>query len=206
MNRTLLIASSLLTACTLGTAAPQTFDFKDPKGVNAIRFHLDSLLEPISGTANGISGAVTFDPSNPGATRGTLTVASKSLVVPNATMTEHLLSPAWLATQSHPEISFVLNELVDTQVQGGTTSATAKGKLTIKGVSKDVVVPVTLTLLPDALGKRLGKAELKGDLLVIRGEFTIVRADYGIQPGKNEDKVSPQIKLSLGIVGSSTRI
>lgn len=68
------------------------------------------------------------------------------------------------------------------------------------------MVPVTLTLLPDALGKRLGKAELKGDLLVIRGEFTIVRADYGIQPGKNEDKVSPQIKLSLGIVGSSTRI
>jgi len=62
MNRTLLIASTLLTACTLGTAAPQTFDFKDPKGVNAIRFHLDSLLEPISGTANGISGAVTFDP------------------------------------------------------------------------------------------------------------------------------------------------
>jgi hypothetical protein len=44
---------------------------------------------------------------------------------------------------------------------------------------------------------------VKGDLLVIRGEFTIARGDYGIQPGKNEDKVNPEIKLTLAIVGSA---
>ena len=63
---TLTTLLSLTLAGTLASA-PQTFDFKDPKGVNAIQFHLDSVLEPISGTASGISGTVTFDPANPAA-------------------------------------------------------------------------------------------------------------------------------------------
>jgi len=186
-------------------AVPLSFDFKDPKGVNAIQFHLDSLLEPISGTAGGVAGQVSFDPKNPGATRGSITVATKSLVVPNSMMNEHLLSTNWLAADSHPEIIFQLSELTEIRTKDNETTAQAKGSLTLKGVTKPVSIPVKLTHLPDALGKRMNKPELKGDLLVIRGEFSIVRADYGIQPGKNEDKVSPEVRLTLGIVGSASR-
>ena len=39
-------------------AAPLAFDFKDPKGVNNVQFHLDAPLESISGQATGISGTV----------------------------------------------------------------------------------------------------------------------------------------------------
>ena len=87
---TTLLLSLGLTGVAL--ANPVTFDFKDPKGVNAIAFHLDSLLEPISGTANGITGSVSFDPSNPAATSGTIVVATPSLTVTNSTMRDHLLS------------------------------------------------------------------------------------------------------------------
>ena len=205
MNKPLLATLALLTSIGTAWGAPTTFDFKDPKGVNAIRFHLDSLLEPISGTASGVSGTVVFDAANPSSTKGKISVATKSLVVPNATMTEHLLSPGWLASEAHPEITFELFELVDVKTTGAETSAKAKGKLTLKGVSKDITVPVKLTLLPNAFGKRMNKPELPGDLLVIRGDFSILRADFGIQPGKNEDKVSTEIKLSLGIVGGPAR-
>ena len=203
MNKT--IVASLLSLAIAGSAlaAPLSFDFKDPKGVNTIQFHLDSLLEPIAGTASGVTGAVSFDPANPGATAGKIVVAASSLTVSNSMMTEHLQGDNWLDVANNPEITFELGQLTDVQTTGNTTSATATGKFTLKGVTKEISVPVRLTHLAGAFGKRINKPEVGGDLLVIRGEFTINRADYGIQPGKNEDKVNPDIKLTLAIVGGA---
>jgi polyisoprenoid-binding protein YceI len=74
----LLLALSSLNGAVL--AATQTFDFKDPKGVNNAVFKLDAPLEAISGNATGISGTVSFDPENPAATRGKIVVATSSLL------------------------------------------------------------------------------------------------------------------------------
>jgi polyisoprenoid-binding protein YceI len=200
------IIATLLSIVAAGalSAAPQTFDFKDPKGVNAIQFHLDSVLEPISGNANGITGSVSFDPANPAATTGKIVVATNSLTVSNAMMTDHLRGDRWLNAAVNPEISFELGKLENVKTSGNDTTATAVGKLSIKGVTKDISVPVKLTYLVDALGKRT-KPENKGDLLVVRGEFTINRSDYGINPGQMEDKVNPEIKLTLAIVGGAPK-
>lgn len=203
MKHRLLTALAALGAGLALHAAPISFDFKDPKGVNAIQFHLDSLLEPISGTAGGVSGTVSFDPANPGATTGKIVVAANSLVVSNATMTEHLHSKNWLDVAAHPEITFEVAKLTDVKTSGNETTATATGKFTLKGVTREISVPVRITHLPGAFGKRINKPEVKGDLLVVRSEFSINRGDFGIQPGNNEDKVNPVVKLTLGIVGSA---
>jgi len=204
MNK--LVLPALLSLASVGTlsAASQSFDFKDPKGVNAIQFHLDSLLEPISGTASGVTGTVSFDAANPGATTGRIVVATNSLTVSNSMMTDHLRSDKWLNAPVNPEIVFELTKLDNVKTTGNDTTATATGNLSIKGVTKAVSVPVKLTYLADALGKRT-KPENKGDLLVVRGEFTINRSDYGIMPGQMEDKVNPQVKLTLAIVGGSPK-
>lgn len=201
-----LLVSSLLSLAAAGylTAAPQSFDFKDPKGVNAIQFHLDSLLEPISGTASGVTGTVSFDAANPGATTGKIVVATNSLTVTNSMMTDHLRGDKWLNAPVNPEIVFELSKLDGVKTSGNDTTATATGNLTIKGVTKAISVPVKLTYLADALGKRT-KPDNKGDLLVVRGEFSINRSDYGIMPGQMEDKVNPEIKLTLAIVGGSPK-
>lgn len=205
MKHTILV--SLLSLASVGvlSAAPQSFDFKDPKGVNAIQFHLDSVLEPISGTAGGVTGTVSFDPANPAATAGKIVVATNSLTVSNSMMTDHLRGDNWLNAPANPEIVFELTKLANVKTTGNDTTATASGKLSIKGVTKEISVPVKLSYLAGAYGKRLNKPELGGDLLVIRGEFSILRADYGIQPGKNEDKVNPEIKLTLAIVGGAPK-
>jgi polyisoprenoid-binding protein YceI len=181
----------------------QTFDFKDPKGVNAIQFHLDSLLEPIAGTANGITGEVSFDPANPAATRGTLVVAANSLVVTNQTMTEHLHSAGWLDVANHPEITFKIEQLTDTAEEGAHINAIAHGDFTLRGITHPISVPVRLTHLKGVYGQRLNKPELGGDLLVVRGEFTLLRSDYNIRSGQNEDKVSPEVRLNIAIVGGA---
>ena len=187
-------------------AAPRTFDFKDPKGVNAIQFHLDSILEPINGTATGVSGKVTFDSADVAATKGEIDVAAHSLKTSNDTMTEHLLSAGWVDAEKHKEISFEFAKLSEVKPSGENKwTAIADGKFTLKGVTKDVSVPVTLSYLPGQAGKRINKPELGGDLLVVRGAFSINRGDFGIKPGENEDKVAPAIQLTFGLVGTAPK-
>ena len=197
---------TLITVSTLSVAAfagPQTFDFKDPKGVNNAVFKLDAPLEAIHGGANGVSGTVTFDPENPASTKGKIVVAAASLHVPNPTMKEHMHGGQWLDVAKHAEITFETKELKNVKTAGDTTTGDAVGTLTIKGVTKDITAPVKLTYLKDKLGVRVPK--LKGDLLVIRSDFTIKRSDFGINPGAPQDKVSDTIDLTLSIAGASPK-
>jgi len=184
-------------------AAPQTFDFKDPKGVNNAIFKTDAVLESINGAANGISGTVTFDPQNPGATKGKIVVAANSLTVPNKMMNGHLFSPMWLDVEKYPAITFDVKELKNVKTNGDTTTGDATGTFTLHGVSKELTVPVKLTYLPDKLGQRVSNA--KGDLLVVRTNFELKRSDFKINPGQGNDKVSDEINLSLSIAGASPK-
>ncbi len=185
-------------------AAPKAFDFQDPKGVNAIQFSLDSGLEPIAGTASQIGGIVNFDPAAVETTQGRVTAAAASLKVPNATMTEHLHSAGWVDVATHPEIAFEFTRLDDVQSSGENRwSATARGNFTLRGVTREVTVPVTLNYLPGQAGRRINKPEAGGDLLVVRGAFSVERADFGIHPGQNEDKVAPTIQLTFALVGTA---
>ncbi|RRJ97327.1 YceI family protein [Opitutaceae bacterium TAV4] len=208
LNLAALTTAALL-AATLApvssTAAPLSFDFKDPKSVNNVQFKLDAPLESITGTATGISGQVTFDPDAPAATTGRIVLSTTTLTVGNPMMAEHLHSANWLDVAQYPEIVFEAVKLDSVTTDGAKTTANVSGKLTIKGITKDIVVPVTLTHLPDKLGARLGNAKLKGDLLVLRANFEINRSDYNIQPGQNTDKVAETIHLSLSIAGAAQK-
>ena len=201
MKKTVLGFIGLTTLTSLAFAAPQTFDFKDPKGVNNAVFKLDAVLEATQGSANGVSGTVTFDPENPAATKGRIVVTAASLHVPNPMMKEHLQGKDWMDVAKYPEITFDARELKNVKVSGDTTTADAVGALTIKGVAKEITAPVKLTYLKDKLAQRV--PNMKGDLLVVRTTFTIKRTDFGINPSAPEDKVSNEIELALSIAGAA---
>lgn len=184
-------------------AAPQTFDFKDPKGVNNAVFKLDAPLEAINGSASGVSGTVTFDPASPAATKGKIVVAAASLQVPNKMMSEHMHGEQWMDVKQFPELTFELKELKNVKTDGDNTTADATGTFTARGVGKELTAPVKLTYLKDKLGQRTpGK---QGDLLVIRANFSIKRSDFGINPKAPQDKVADTIDLTLSIAGASPR-
>jgi polyisoprenoid-binding protein YceI len=195
----LTLAAWSLTA----SAAPLTFDFKDPKGVNNAVFKLDAPLEAINGSANGVTGTVTFDPANPAATTGKIVVAAATLHVPNPVMKEHLHGEQWLDVAKNTEITFEAKSLANVKTTGNDTTADVTGTLTIKGVAKPVTVPVKFTYLKDKLGLRVPNQ--KGDLLVIRASFAVKRSDFGINPKAPEDKVADTIELTLSIAGASPR-
>src|ERR1035441_9547292 len=115
-----LLALACLSSAAL--AAPQTFDFKDPKGINNAAFKLDAPLEAINGSASDISGTVMFDPENPGATKGKITVATGSLMLPNPMQKQHMLSDKWLDAAKFPEITFESKEFKKVPTAGDTRS------------------------------------------------------------------------------------
>ena len=197
----LLLALACLSSAAL--AAPETFDFKDPKGVNNATFKLDAPLEALSGNATGIAGTVTFDPAAPAATTGKIVVASSSMHVGNPMQQQHMLSDKWMDAAKFPDISFEVKELKNVKTSGDATTADVTGTFTLKGISKEVTAPVKFTYLKDKLSQRVPNQ--KGDLLVIRSTFNIKRSDFGIMPGQMEEKVSDTIELTLSIAGSSPR-
>lgn len=202
--KTKLVTSLALAAFAgLAYAAPQSFDFKDPKGVNNAVFKLDAPLEAINGSANGITGSVSFDPENPGATKGKIVVASESLTVPNSMMKGHMHGDKWLDVAKYPELSFEAKELKNVKTAGDVTTADVVGTFTMKGVSKDLTIPVKLTYLKDKLAARM--PTMKGDLLVIRTTFTIKRSDFNIMAHQAEDKVADEIELTLSIAGAAAK-
>jgi polyisoprenoid-binding protein YceI len=193
----------LVCVATAAYAAPQTFDFKDPKGVNNVVFKLDAPLESVNGSASGISGIVSFDPENPSATTGKIVVASESMTVPNPIQNGHMHSDKWLDAAKYPEITFEAKSLANVKTEGDAITADVTGTFSLHGVAKEITTPVRLTYLKDKLSARV--PNLKGDLLVIRANFTINRNDFNIQKGQFEDKVADIIDLSLSIAGASVK-
>lgn len=204
MIKNLLMACVCLAAANLAQAAATKFDFKDPKGVNTVNFTLDAPLEAISGSANGISGEVHFDPANPSTLKGTLTVEAASMQVPNAMMKQHMHGKDWMDVATHPTLTFEAVSLADAKTSGDVTTASLTGKLTMKGVTKTVTVPVKISYLKDKLEARTN-GQMKGDLLVIRANFSVKRSDFGINPKAPQDKVSDEVALTLSVAGSAPR-
>ncbi|HEY0968875.1 MAG TPA: YceI family protein [Opitutaceae bacterium] len=199
MIRHLVSTAAFALASAAALAAPITFDFKDPKGVNNVRFDLDAPLESMSGNANGVTGTVVFDPANPAALTGKIVVAANSLKLPNATMQDHLHSPNWIDVAKYPEITFEVTKVANAKTTGTDTTADVTGNITIKGVTKEITVPAKISYMADAMGRRQPNA--KGDILVVRSEFSIKRDDFGIQAGQRGDTVGADIKLSLALAG-----
>jgi polyisoprenoid-binding protein YceI len=203
MKARTLIYPILFCVAGLGSAAPLEFDFKDPKGVNNVIFKTDAPLESINGTASGISGKVTFDPDNPSTLKGKIVVAASSMHVGNPVQKEHLQGANWMDVAKYPEITFEALKATNIKSEGNVTTADVDGKMTIKGATKELTVPVKLTYLKDKLGQRIPNQ--KGDLLVLRSTFFIKRSDFGIGGPKMEEKVANDIELNLSVAGAATK-
>jgi polyisoprenoid-binding protein YceI len=197
----LTIAALAVGAVTLN-AASQEFDFKDPKGVNNVSFQLDAPLESISGNAKGVSGTVRFDPENPEAVSGTIIVETGSLTASNDKLQEHMLGDGWLDAAGYPQITLTAKSISKVETTDDGFKAHLTGDFTLKGVTKEITVPVSFTYLPDMLSARTNGAA-EGDLLVIRSTFTIDRSEYGIKPGQNTNKVAEAIEIRLAIAGAA---
>ena len=130
---------------------------------------LDHLgITPLSGDFAASGGSLELDPANPSAAKVSVSfdMASMTTLVPG--FTKHLLSADLLDAATHPTASFT-----STSVAATGTSAKITGNLTLKGVTKPVVL--------DAKFYGAGANPMSKKLNVgFTATTTIKRSEFGI--------------------------
>ncbi len=194
------LAAALLTVAGANAGSTE-FDFADPKGVNGIHLQLDTPLEPIAGIAGGVSGKVTFDPAAPEKTTGFIEVVAGEIAFVNPMMTKVVRGADWLQIDLHPDLRFDVREVLEVRKGEGEGRFVLKvrGDFECKDIKKSLVTDVSVHVLPGRMGDRVQKS--KGDLMVLRAEFSVKRTDFGLKQDPAFLLVADDVQIRFAIVG-----
>lgn len=198
-----LIAATLL-AFLAGPALAETRGFAlDDKGSSRATFESDAPVENIVGITTSLSGTLTIDLAAPAKSAAANVVVDLTHVKTGIDKRDaHMRSKDFLDTAKFPTAAFKLTSVEitgDPRAAGGAT-ATGRGSLTIKGVSKDVTVPVKVGFRK--LDDQLKKLGFTGDVLRVTGKFDIQLSDYGIKvPSMLGQKVSNTVTITVALTG-----
>lgn len=166
MTSRFLLAIALGLISHLPAQAQDAFTF-DP-GHSQIVFSWDHLgLSEQSGKFVGFEGSVMLDEANIEASSVRVQIASASLQTGNAEFDGHLRSDEFFDVEVHPQISFVSHSVQRT----GPNSAHISGDLTIKGITKPVVLDAKLNFLGEHPTKGHRAAGFHATTTVLRSAF-----------------------------------
>lgn len=191
--------SSLLALAMAAQAAPVKFSIGASGRAAAQVFTVESEaeLEDFTGVTHAVTGNVTFDPATKKGF-GRIEVDLSGLDTGIPLRNEHLRSAQWLDTTTYPRAIF---ETETVRPIGGDTY-TVTGKLTLKGVTRTITVPVTVKHIKQSEATQ--KAGFKGDVLQVKTAFKIRLRDYNVTiPGPAQGKVNETVTVKLTAFGSS---
>ena len=156
---------------------------------SSIQFTTKQMGVPLEGHFKKFGAQIAFDPAKLATSRIAFTVDTGSATLGSRETDAELPKPTWFNVPQFPQATFQSSSI---KALGGGKFDVA-GKLTIKGQSRDVTVPVTLTQ--------------SGATTTATGTLALKRLAYKI--GENEwadtsmvaDDVQVQFKLALTGVG-----
>jgi polyisoprenoid-binding protein YceI len=133
-----------------------------------VGFTVRHLLSRVRGRFTDFSGAIGFDPSAPEHSSVSFAVKAASIDTANADRDAHLRSNDFFGTETFPELRFTSTSVTPR----GAGRFDVTGQLTIRDVTRTVVLPVTyLGSATDPWGKQK---------LAFDTAITINRKDYGL--------------------------
>jgi polyisoprenoid-binding protein YceI len=141
---------------------------------------------PIEGVFKKFSAQISFDPGRPAASSAQLTVDVGSYDLGDASYDSQVIGKDWFDAKTYPTATFVSSAIA--AVGGNRYNVT--GKLTIKGKSETVVVPVTLT-------RRDNMQSLDGTLPIKRLQF-----DIGAGEWKDTSIVADDVMIKFHLVAT----
>ncbi len=173
MMRAAAVAFALAGCVHTHAQAPQ----KIVPAKSSIRFVTKQMNVPVEGQFRRFEATVVFDAAKPEATRAEFEVDLASIDLNNTEGETEARRKAWLNVDAFPKARFVASAV--RQLAPGRFEA--RGSLTIKGVSRDIVAPFTL-------------AEAAG-LRTVEGQFALKRLQFRIGEGawSDTDTVADEI-------------
>jgi polyisoprenoid-binding protein YceI len=180
----------------------QTFNLEDTRGRNQITFFSATPLEDITGTASGITGTVSFDPTDFSNTlKGKIIVKIASMKTGIDLRDQHLRSSNWLDAEKYPDAIFEIISVSDLkQTDENKLEFKVKGNFTFHGVTKEIIVDSEAAYLEE---NEQTQKRAPGDLLGVRSKFNVRLSEYGVNNQIIGNKVAENIEVSINIVGSN---
>jgi len=165
MKAKLPFLAALVLAAT-PVVAGETFDV-DKAHTDAL-FTIRHLMSKVTGKFTDLEGTISIDRAKPESSSVEFKIKTASIDTANKQRDDHLRSPDFFDVANHPEITFKSSRVKAT----GKDAYDVTGTLTIRGVSKEVTLPVTV------LGE--AKDPWGNDRIGFETTITLNRKDYNI--------------------------
>lgn len=154
-----LALALLLAGAATGPAAADVVRFRISPDESALTFKATSRLANADGRFHRFTGDVSVDPGDLTTARVSLAIDAASIDTANTKRDNHLRSADFFWVERHPMIA--LESQRAAPEAGGVTVV---GRLTVRGITREIAVPTTVEVTPERL--------------VARGQFDLKRTDY----------------------------
>jgi len=180
-------------AATLALASPalaaDTYQFD--KSHTTVGFQVRHIFTMLGGKFQDFSGTIKVDRAKPESSSVEFTIQAATIFTNDPKRDEHLKTPDFFDVASHPTITFR-----STSVKAaGKDVYDVTGELTMRGVTKQVTLPVTV------LGE--GKDPWGNEKMGFALATTLNRKDYGINWNKALDQggllVGDEVKVEISV-------
>ncbi|RXZ44810.1 YceI family protein [Crenobacter cavernae] len=177
MNKLTLIAATVLLVAPLSFAQPVDL------AQSRIVFTMKQLNVPIDGAFTKFLANVDFDAKKPEAGKADFTIQTASISLPTADAIAEAKKKEWFNTAQYPTARFVSSGMKSL----GNGRYQVNGKLTMKGVTRDVSAPFT--------------AREAGGVTVVEGVLPVSRLAFKVGDGEWSDTgtVDDQVQIKFRV-------
>lgn len=182
----LRIVFGLVFAVVLGGAAwAQPAKWQVDPAKSSLNYVVDINGQIVTGTFKAFGALIAFDPADLANSSTKITIDMTEARSGDATRDAMLLKPDWFNVLDFPQAVFQTTGFF---AKGGNAYE-ARAKLTLKGVTKDIVLPFTLAIT--------------GDTAVVKGETVLRRIDFKVGQGGQFETEKP-VALSIRVLVNVT--
>lgn len=171
--KTMVFAVAITVLSTLSVNAQDATMWKIDKSHTSVNFSINHFFSSVPGKFTDFDGMIHFDPNNLKGSKADFSVAINSINTDDAKRDKHLQSKDFFDAETYPKMSFQSTKFE----KKSDMEYLIHGKMTIKDVTKNVVLPMKIT----------GEMEhpmMKGTIILgVVIDTTIDRTDYGVGTG-----------------------